>query len=463
MKSKITENQDGTMRALSNRHVQMIAIGGTIGTGLFLGSGSTISKTGPSVMLVYVVLGLFFFFMMRGIGEMFYSDPSQHTFVSFISRYLGPTVGHFTGWTYWIGLVFVCMAELTATATYVQYWFPHVPAWLIEIVFLGILAGVNLIAARLFGEAEFWFAMIKILAILAMIFTGIFMMAQNSVTPLGHATLANVFNNFTLFPHGIYSFISAFPMVFFAFQGIEFVSITIGEAKSPHQVIKKAVNETLLRILIFYIGALIVIMGIIPWTSISQNASPFVQVFKLAGFPAAAALINFVVLTSAASALNSCIFSAGRHFYQLATEVPADSWLRKNFAKISRNGVPANAIIFSAILVLITPLMSLTSVLSSVFTIVTGVSSDMYIIVYTLALLAHRKYRASSDFLPNGFLMPAYKLMSPLTIGFFVVVFFTLFFIPEDIFGAVGAIAWTVVFGGVTYLHQHKLVPSTDQ
>ncbi|MEY2374156.1 amino acid permease [Lentilactobacillus buchneri] len=463
MKSKIQENQDGTMRALSNRHVQMIAIGGTIGTGLFLGSGSTISKTGPSVMLIYLVLGLFFFFMMRGIGEMFYSDPSQHTFVSFISRYLGPTVGHFTGWTYWIGLVFVCMGEISATATYVKFWFPQVPAWIIEVIFLGVLAGINLIAARLFGEAEFWFAMIKIVAILALIFTGIFMMFSHSVTPLGHATIGNIFHNFQLFPHGGVSFIAAFPMVFFAFMGIEFVSITIGEAKNPQTVIKKAVNETLIRILIFYIGALTVIMGIIPWSSITPDSSPFVQVLKLAGLPAAAAVINFVVLTSAASSLNSCIFSAGRHFYQLATEVPEDSWMRKTFAKISNNGVPARAIIFSAALVLITPLISLTNSLASVFTIVTGISSDMYIIVYTLAMLAHRKYRQSADFLPNGFLMPAYKIMSPLTIAFFVVIFGSLFFVPEDIIGAVGAIVWTVVFGAATYIHQRRLVPDTDR
>ncbi|WP_406602994.1 amino acid permease [Lentilactobacillus buchneri] len=463
MKSKIQENQDGTMRALSNRHVQMIAIGGTIGTGLFLGSGSTISKTGPSVMLIYLVLGLFFFFMMRGIGEMFYSDPSQHTFVSFISRCKYPTVGHFTGWTYWIGLVFVCMGEISATATYVKFWFPQVPAWIIEVIFLGVLAGINLIAARLFGEAEFWFAMIKIVAILALIFTGIFMMFSHSVTPLGHATIGNIFHNFQLFPHGGVSFIAAFPMVFFAFMGIEFVSITIGEAKNPQTVIKKAVNETLIRILIFYIGALTVIMGIIPWSSITPDSSPFVQVLKLAGLPAAAAVINFVVLTSAASSLNSCIFSAGRHFYQLATEVPEDSWMRKTFAKISNNGVPARAIIFSAALVLITPLISLTNSLASVFTIVTGISSDMYIIVYTLAMLAHRKYRQSADFLPNGFLMPAYKIMSPLTIAFFVVIFGSLFFVPEDIIGAVGAIVWTVVFGAATYIHQRRLVPDTDQ
>ncbi|TEA92038.1 amino acid permease [Lactiplantibacillus plantarum] len=413
MKPKIVKNQDGTMRSLSNRHVQMIAIGGTIGTGLFLGSGSTISKTGPSVMLVYLILGLFFFFMMRAIGEMFYADPTQHTFVSFISRYLGPTIGHFTGWTYWIGLVFVCMAELTATATYVQYWLPSVPAWIIELVFLGILVSVNLIAARLFGEAEFWFAMIKIIAIIAMILTGVFMLINHSVTPLGHVSLTNISHDYTLFPHGIFNFIAAFPMVFFAFQGIEFVSITIGEAKSPHTVIKKAVNETLLRILLFYIGALVVIMIIIPWTSLSANSSPFVQVFKLAGFPAAAATINFVVLTSA-------------------------------------------AIAFTALLVLITPIMSLTTAISSVFTIVTGVSSDMYIIVYTLTLVAHRRYRASTDFLPNGFIMPWYKITSPLTILFFGIIFISLFFIPEDIVGAVGAICWTLIFGGIEFLRQGK-------
>ncbi|GIP69967.1 amino acid permease [Lactiplantibacillus pentosus] len=452
-----TTNADGTVRALSNRHVQMIAIGGTIGTGLFLGSGSTISKTGPSVMWVYLVLGFFFFLMMRAIGEMFYADPSQHTFVAFISRYLGPSVGHFTGWTYWIDLIFVCMAELTATATYVKFWLPNVPAWLIEISFLLILAAVNLTAARLFGEAEFWFAMIKIVAIVALIVTGIFMMVGHHPTPLGQASIGNLFHNYQLFPHGMANFISAFPMVFFAFQGIEFVSITIGEAKNPHRVIKKAVNETLLRILLFYIGALIVIMGIIPWTSLSPDSSPFVQVFKSAGYPAAAAIINFVVLTSAASSLNSCLFSAGRHFYQLATEMPATSRMRQWFGTISKSGVPAAAIVLSAVLVLVTPVMSLSAATTAVFTIVTGISSDMYLIVYTLAMVAHRKYRLSNDYLEDGFKMPAYRITSPLTIAFFVLIFASLFFIQADIIGAVGAIVWTLLFGTATTVHQARL------
>lgn len=457
-KEKITTNKDGTKRALSNRLVQMIAIGGTIGTGLFLGSGTTIHKVGPSILLVYLIIGLFMFFMMRAIGEMFYSDPSKHTFVSFISRYLGPSAGHFSGWTYWLGLIFSCMAELTAIASYVQFWLPGIPTWFIEVFFLGVLMTVNLIAARIFGEAEFWFSMIKIFAILALIFTGIFMAFGHATTPVGHASLNNIFQNFTLFPRGSFNFISSFPMVFFAFIGIEFVSITIGESKAPRKVLKKAVNETLLRILIFYLGALVAIMLIIPWNTLSASSSPFVQVFKIAGIPAAASIINFVVLTSAASSLNSCIFSGARHFYQLSDEMPKGNFMHKKFATISKNGVPSAAIIFTSTLVLIAPLLSLFKGVASSFTIVTGSSSDMTIIVYLLTMVAHRKYRASKDFLPKnkGFLMPGYNIISPITIAFFALVFVSLFTLPDDVIGAIGAIIWTVVFGGITYLRQRK-------
>ncbi|MFZ2354018.1 amino acid permease [Paucilactobacillus nenjiangensis] len=455
-KEAITTNEDGTKRALSNRHVQLIAIGGTIGTGLFLGAGSTISKTGPSILLVYMLLGVVFFLMMRAIGEMFYSDPSQHTFVAFITRYLGDGVGRFTGWTYWIGLVFLCMAEITAVATYVQYWLPGIPAWLIEVVFLVILTSINLVAARLFGEAEFWFAMIKIIAIISMIAVGIYMAVVGFKTPFGHSTFTNISNGYSLFPKGVGSFVAAFPMVFFAFQGIEFVSITIGEAKSPRKIIKKAVNETLIRILLFYIGALVVIMAIIPWRQLTAGQSPFVQVFSLAGLPAAAAVINFVVLTSAASALNSSIFSAGRHFYQLAKESSEDSFLHRHFATISKNGVPAAAIIISAALVFFTPLMSITGSLTAVFTLVTSVSSDMYIIVYTLSLLAHRKYRQSTDFLADGFKMPGYKYTSVITIVAFIAIFISLFFVPGSAVPATGAVIWTVLFGGWCLIDERR-------
>ncbi|MFT8357559.1 amino acid permease [Bifidobacterium aquikefiri] len=441
-----TINKDGTHRSLSNRHVQMIAIGGTIGTGLFLGAGTTISQTGPSVLLVYLILGLFFFLMMRGIGEMLYADPSQHTFVAYIAKYLGRRTGQFAGWTYWLGLVFLSMAELTAIGNYVQFWLPQVPAWLIELCVLVVLVLLNLSTARLFGETEFWFAMIKIAAIIALIVTGIVMTINHAATPLGHASVSNLFIDLHAFPKGFMAFAAAFPMVFFAFQGIEFISITIGEAKSPRKIIRKAVNNTLIRILLFYVFSLVVIMMIVPWKSIQPDKSPFVQVFQLAGLPAAAAIINAVVLTAAASALNSSIFSAGRHLYQIATESEGNNGFNGFLAQISRNGIPAHGIVISGMLMLLAPFISMFRGVGGAFTIVTGISSDLYIVVYILAMLAHRKYRRSADFMPSGFVMPAYSITSPVSIAFFGLIFLSLFVMPDDRTGAFGAIVWCLIF-----------------
>ena len=227
------------VRGLQNRHVQLIAIAGTIGTGLFLGAGRSLSLTGPSIILVYILTGIFMYLMMRAIGEMLYMDPDQHTFINFITKYLGKGWGFFSGWSYWVSLIFLGMAEITAVSTYVQYWFPSWPAWQIQIVFLIILSSVNLIAVKIFGEVEFWFGMIKIVTILALIATGIFMVATNFETPAGHASLANITHGFQMFPKGWVSFVMTFQMVFFAYQAIEFVGITTSETANPRKVFTK--------------------------------------------------------------------------------------------------------------------------------------------------------------------------------------------------------------------------------
>lgn len=454
---KATMNADGTIRGLKKKHVQMIAIGGTIGTGLFLGAGNSIAKTGPSILIVYAVLGAFFFMMMRGIGEMLYADPSQHTFVSFISKYVGAGAGYFAGWSYWIGLLFVAMAELTAVSTYVKFWFPSWKTWIIQIIFLFVLTMINLITVRLFGETEYWFAMIKIITIVAMIVTGLVLIFTGFKAPAsgGHtiASFSNVFSNFSLFPNSASMFFAAFPMVFFAFQGMEFVGITTAETENPREVLPKAINTIIIRILIFYLGAMIIIMSIINWHVIAKTpeSSPFVMVFQLAGFKAAATIINFVVLTSAASALNSAIYSAGRHFYQLAEE--SDSKFMINFREISSNGVPAKAIIFTAILVLISPVINSIPQITSAFSLITSISSNMYIIVYAMTMYAHRKFRESTNFMPDGFLMPGYKWTSPLTLLFFVSIYASLFFQADSRVAAIGAILFTIVFG---YLSHRK-------
>jgi AAT family amino acid transporter len=319
---------------------------------------------------------------------------------------------------------------------------------------LAILVAINLIAVGLFGEAEFWFAMIKITAIVVMILVGLFMVFTNYKTPIGHASFANITTNFALFPNGFMSFVAAFPMVFFAFQGMEFIGITTSETKDPRKVLPKVINEIIYRVLIFYIGAIAVIMAIYPWNSLDPTQSPFVQVFQLAGLKAAAAVINFVVLTAAASALNSYMYSAGRHFYQLALDT--NTKLMRPFRKISKTGVPARGILFSAALVLIGPILNSLPQISNAFTFITSVSSDLYIIVYLLTMLAHRKYRQSLDFEPDGFLMPAYRFTSPLVIGFFAAIYLSLFITGDGIWPALGGLIWTVGFMAVIKLTTRK-------
>lgn len=442
------ETENGMVRGLQNRHVQLIAIAGTIGTGLFLGAGRSLSLTGPSIILVYMLTGAFMYFMMRAIGEMLYMDPDQHTFINFITKYLGKGWGYFSGWSYWVSLVFLGMAEITAVSNYVQLWFPNWPAWQIQIIFLALLSCVNLIAVKVFGEVEFWFGMIKIVTILALIVTGIFMVTTNFETPAGHASLTNITNGFQMFPNGWVKFVMAFQMVFFAYQAIEFVGITTSETANPRQVLPKAIKEIPIRIVIFYVGALLAIMAIFPWQQLPVNKSPFVTVFQMVGIKWAAGLINFVVLTAAASSLNSTLYSTGRHLYQIAKETPNSKVMnRLKLNSLSRMGIPSRAIIFSAIVVAVSAFINILPGVSDAFALITASSSGVYIAIYILTMLAHLKYRKSKEFMPDGFVMPAYKVLNPLTIVFFLFVFVCLFLQESTYIGAIGATIWIILFG----------------
>ena len=442
------ETENGMVRGLQNRHVQLIAIAGTIGTGLFLGAGRSLSLTGPSIILVYMLTGAFMYLMMRAIGEMLYMDPDQHTFINFITKYLGKGWGYFSGWSYWVSLVFLGMAEITAVSNYVQLWFPNWPAWQIQIIFLALLSCVNLIAVKVFGEVEFWFGMIKIVTILALIATGIFMVMTNFETPAGHASLTNITNGFQMFPNGWVKFVMAFQMVFFAYQAIEFVGITTSETANPRQVLPKAIKEIPIRIVIFYVGALLAIMAIFPWQQLPVNKSPFVTVFQMVGIKWAAGLINFVVLTAAASSLNSTLYSTGRHLYQIAKETPNSKVMnRLKLNSLSRMGIPSRAIIFSAIVVAVSAFINVLPGVSDAFALITASSSGVYIAIYILTMLAHLKYRKSKEFMPDGFVMPAYKVLNPLTIVFFLFVFVCLFLQESTYIGAIGATIWIILFG----------------
>lgn len=332
-------------RGLEARHIQMIALGGTIGVGLFMGSASTIAWTGPSVMLAYAISGIFIFFIMRAMGEMLYLEPSTGSFATFGHKYIHPLAGYMTAWSNWFQWVIVGMSEIIAVGAYMQYWFPDLPAWVPGIIAMVILGAANLISVKSFGEFEFWFALIKIVTIVLMIIAGfglIFFGLGNGGVAIG---LSNLWENGGFFTGGWSGFFFALSLVVGAYQGVELIGITAGEAKDPQKTLTKAIQSIIWRILVFYIGAIFVIVTVYPWDQLSSIGSPFVATFAKIGITAAAGLINFVVITAAMSGCNSGIYSAGRMLYTLGMNGQAP----KFFTKLTHNGVP----LFSTLGVLI--------------------------------------------------------------------------------------------------------------
>ncbi|PFN95709.1 amino acid permease [Bacillus sp. AFS076308] len=314
----------------------MIALGGTIGVGLFMGSASTIQWTGPSVLFAYIIAGIFIFFIMRAMGEMLYLEPSTGSFATFGYKYIHPLAGYLTAWSNWFQWVIVGMSEIIAVGAYMKYWFPDLPAWIPGLVAFVILGAANLISVKSFGEFEFWFSLIKVVTILIMIVAGfglIFFGIGNGGIPTG---LANLWEHGGFFTGGWSGFFFALSLVIGAYQGVELIGITAGEAEDPQKTLTKATQSIIWRILIFYIGAIFVIVTVYPWDQLYSIGSPFVATFAKLGVTAAAGIINFVVITSAMSGCNSGIYSAGRMLYTLGVNGQAP----KIFTKLSSNGVP---------------------------------------------------------------------------------------------------------------------------
>ncbi|NYF24859.1 amino acid permease [Sporosarcina sp. JAI121] len=402
-------------RGLKNRHVQLIAIGGAIGTGLFLGAGKSIHLAGPSILFAYLITGAICFLIMRALGELLLTNLNYNSFVDFVQDYMGNMTAFITGWTYWFCWISIAMADLTAVGLYTQFWLPDVPQWMPGLIALVILLIMNLATVKLFGEMEFWFALIKVIAILGLIVIGIFMIVKGFSTDSGASSFSNLWSHGGMFPNGINGFILSFQMVVFAFVGIELVGLTAGETENPEKVIPRAINNIPIRILIFYIGALIVIMSIYPWNAINPMESPFVQVFVAVGIAAAAGIVNFVVLTSAASACNSAVFSTSRMVYSLAK----DNHAPIPFTKLTTNKVPSNALFFSTVIILIAVVLNYVMP-EGVFTLITSISTVCFIYIWGITVICHLKYRKTRPDLVkvNKFKMPLHPFSNYLILTF---------------------------------------------
>ena len=348
-------------RGLQNRHIQLIALGGAIGTGLFLGSAGVLKSAGPSMILGYAIAGFIAFLIMRQLGEMIVEEPVAGSFSHFAHKYWGGYAGFLSGWNYWALYVLVGMAELTAVGKYVQFWWPEVPTWATAAAFFVLINGINLASVKVFGETEFWFALIKVVAIIGMILLGVYLLASGQGGP--QAAVSNLWSHGGFFPNGLQGLVMVLAIIMFSFGGLELIGITAAEAAEPKKVIPKAINQVIYRILIFYIGALSVLLMLYPWDLLLQtlgaagdpySASPFVQIFSLIGSDTAAHILNFVVLTAALSVYNSGVYCNSRMLYGLAEQGDAP----KALMKVDRRGVPVLAIGVSALVTLLCVLIN---------------------------------------------------------------------------------------------------------
>ena len=335
--------QNGLKRHLKVRHIRLMALGSTIGVGLFLGSASAIQIAGPSILLGYLLAGIVAFIVLRSLGEMAVHEPVAGSFAAYANTYVGPLAGYMVGWGYWTYWIVVGIAEVTAVGIYMGIWFPDIPQWIWALSSIVMMGLINLIAVKVFGEFEFWFALIKVVAIVAMIALGgavILFGFTNDWQPLG---LSNLWLHDGFFPNGIGGMLLSLQMVLFAYVGIEMIGLSAGEAENPQKTIPMAIDSLAWRILIFYLGAILVILAIFPWNEVGQQGSPFVVMFERIGLREAAGIINFVVITAALSSCNAGIFSGGRLLYALAQNGYAPSPL----AKLSQYGVPHRAVIMT--------------------------------------------------------------------------------------------------------------------
>ncbi|WP_448104539.1 amino acid permease [Pedobacter panaciterrae] len=399
-------------RGLQNRHIQLIALGGAIGTGLFLGIGPAAVLAGPSVILGYALAGIIAFFIMRQLGEMVVEEPVSGSFSHFAYKYWGSFAGFASGWNYWVLYILVSMSELTAIGIYVHFWWPEIPLWSSSLFFFIVINALNLTSVKVYGEVEFWFSIIKVVAIIAMIIFGVYLLVSGSGGE--QASVQNLWNDGGFFAKGWFSgdgkggfhgLFAAIALIMFSFGGLELIGITAAEAEQPEKTIPKATNQVIYRILIFYVGALVILFSLSPWKNITTDSSPFVMVFEsLKGFQftllgktiyftsVIANVLNVIVLTAALSVYNSCVYSNSRMLFGLAEQGNAPSFL----SKLNRNSVPINAILisslFAAICIIINKLMP-----EKALEILMSLVVSSLIINWLMISITHLKFRRSKE------------------------------------------------------------------
>lgn len=445
-------------RSMTAGQMEMISLGGAIGVGLFMGASSTIKWTGPSVLLAYIFVGVILYIVMRALGEMLYIDPGTGSFADYASEHVHPIAGYLAEWANVFQYIVVGISEVVATTEYLRFWWKGTSDWIAGIIIILFLLIANLSSAKAYATLEFWFAMIKVVTIILMILLGLAVILfgfGNGGHPVG---FSNLWSHGGFFTGGIKGFFFSMAIIVGSYEGIELIGISAGEVSDPHKAIIKSVKSVLWRILIFYVGAIFVIVTIYPWNKLDSIGSPFVTTFAKVGITAAASVINFVVLTAALSGANSGIYSSSRMLYKLAHEGEAP----KTFGYISKRIVPSHAIIGITSGIFIGFMLNvlaqfLNKSLANIFVIVYSSSVLPGMVAWFVILLAELRFRRKNPDLmeDHPFKLPLYPYSNYFALIMLVVIVIFMFINPEtQISVSVGALV--LIVAAIVYVIKHR-------
>ncbi|GGV34226.1 L-asparagine permease [Streptomyces longisporoflavus] len=421
----------GYSKDLKARHVNMIAIGGAIGTGLFLGAGGRLHSAGPALAVAYLVCGIFAFFVVRALGEMVIYRPSSGSFVSYAREFLGEKGAYVAGWMYFLNWSTTGIADITAIALYTHYWslFTDIPQWVLALIALAVVLVINMISVKYFGEMEFWFAIVKVAALVAFMLIGIFLLVTQQDVGGQTPGLSVITDNGGFLPNGIMPVVIVMQGVVFAYASLELVGVAAGETADPQKVVPRAVNSIMWRVGLFYVGSVVLLALLLPGSVYSADQSPFVTVLSKIGVPAAGDVMNLVVLTAALSSLNSGLYSTGRILRSMAMAGSAPKFT----ARMNKSQVPYGGILLtSAVCVLGVGLNFLMP--SQAFEIVLNVASLGIISTWVIIMICHLAFvrRAKEGVITRpGFRLPGSPVTEIVTIVFLLSVLGLMWKDPE--------------------------------
>ena len=445
-------------RSMTAGQMEMISLGGAIGVGLFMGSTSTIKWTGPSVLLAYMFVGLILYIVMRALGEMLYVSPGTGSFADYATEYISSLAGYLAEWANVFQYIVVGISEVVAATEYLKFWWPEVSVFWSGIIIIAFLLLANLASAKAYGTLEFWFAMIKVVTIVIMIILGLLVIllgVGNHGKPIG---FSNLWSHGGFFTGGVKGFFFSMAIIAGSYEGIELIGISAGEVANPQEAIVKRVKSVLWRILIFYVGAIFVIVTIYPWNQLSNIGSPFVETFTKVGITVAAGIINFVVLTAALSGANSGIYSSSRMLFKLAHEGEAPN----TFGKLSKRIVPDRAIvgITSGILIgfILNLIMStMNKSMGELFVVVYSSSVLPGMVAWFVILISELKFRKNNSHLmaEHPFKLPLYPYSNYFAFAMLLVIVVFMFINPETRI-SVGVGAGVLVLASLVYMLKHR-------